>query len=521
MSIFCLTTLFILFQNPLQAKNNDQGRYYIFSGIESIDEDITWSGIARLHQGTYFYFDHKNSNLSYFKWGFEMKHMLHPDRENDSYEITDGHLFGNILRKGAKDTLYLDNLTLGELNAGIPYRSVWVPVTKDNAKLKELQTNQAKELASGLNLLSILRQKVHGTGFKDYPGKYQILNQIEQTGEENMLSDAQIKLPLEKLNFRKNSVSFLIPNVEKVYLRRIRHLFSLSKGSDREVNAHQVTIRGNAFADSNVGIEIFEIQAPKEAIDWKNWRRNVVMSPHQILYAEENGLIFLSNDGTELLASYQYYDDKHKVHVVAASGKDSNDIEGITEAYSMIRTLNRDEHEGEILSMKSIISQSYDELSHICKEVPLINTKETNTTTLSEEFDRLEALFTENQRGYEKGRITLGNYWCGHYILNYYILKSETKEALYDLQMHDVTTNIDTLFCDKNHLVLALGEDPLRYIFRKVIPRNGLNYVFEKTVWHNSLHFPVELEAAAFFRALQQTVPKSLISSPDSTLSSS
>lgn len=501
---FYLILFFTMSWNPLQAQINEQSGYYLFSRIDSLDEDISYSGIAQQYRNSYLYFDSKNNSLSYFKWGFEMTHTLQSTKERGCYEITDGHLFGNTVRKHLNDTLWLDNMVLGELNASIPYRSVWVLANEDNTELRELQTSQPEALKSSLDYLSELRQKVHNEGFKDYPGSYRLLNKLDRTWEEAILSDAQIKLPLENLNFRTGVASFFIPNVDKVFQRRVRHLFPLSKGSSGDVNARQVLIQGNAFAGSKVAIEIFEIQAPEEAIDWMHWRTNVVMNSQQILYADDHGLIFLSNDGHELLASYQYYDDKHKVYVVVNSGKDSDDIAGINEVYSIMRTLNRDEHEGEVVTMKSIIDQRFDELTSVYKEVPLIEIVEARIPILSEKFNQLKPLFRKNWQGYESGGITLGSYWNGHYMLDYYILKSETKEALYDMSMHDATNNVDTLFCDDSRLVLAVGENTTRHIFRLAIPRNGITYVFEKEVQDYSLRFPVELEAAAFFRALRQ-----------------
>ncbi len=502
---FYLIVLLIMSWNPLQAQINEQSGYYLFSRIDSLDEDISWSGIAQQYRNTYLYFNSKNSSLSYFKWGFEMTHALHSTREMGRYEIKDGHLFGNTVRKHHKDTLWLDNVVLGELNASIPYRSVWVLANKDNAELKELQANQPEALKNNLDYLSELRQEVHNEGFKDYPGSYRLLNKLERTWDDTIISHAQIKLPLEKLNFRTGVASFFIPNVDKVYLRRVRHLFPLSKGSTGDVNACQVTIRGNAFAGSKIGIEIFEIQTPKDAIDWMQWRTNVVMNPQQILYADDHGLIFLSNDGQELLASYQYYDDKTNVYVVASSGKDSDDIVGINEAYSIMRTLNREKHEGEVVTMKSIIQQSYDELASTYSENPLIKTDEANIKKQAEQFSKLESLFKRNWRGYESWQFLLGYTGDGYSEwTSYYILKSEINEALNDLSMHDVKDKADTLFCDDRRLVLAVGENTTRYIFRMAIPRNGMTYVFEKKQQDYSLRFPVELEAAAFFLALQQ-----------------
>lgn len=502
---FYLIILLTMNWSNAQAKDAVQSGYYLFSRIDSLNEDISWSGIAQQYNGAYLYLDNKNNTLSYFKWGFEMQHVLHLSEDDKSYTITDGHLFGTTVHKQCKDTLWLDNLVLGELNASIPYRSVWVLVNDDEAKLQELQTDQTEALKNSEDYLSELRQQVLKEGFKDYPGSYKLLNKLDRTWEEAILSDAQIKLPLEHLNFRKGAASFYIPHVDKVYMRRVRHLFPLCEGSTGDVNTHQVLIQGNAFSGSKIGIEIFEIQAPKEAINWTNWRTNVVMSPEQILYADEHGLIFLSNDGHELLASYQYYDDKHNVYVVACSGKDSDDIKGINEAYSMMRTLNREKHEGEVVTMQSIIEQSHDEIASTYGETPLIKVDEANITKQAEAFSKLEPLFKRNWQGYESWQLLLGNTGNGNFEwITYYILKSEMNEALNDLSMHDVTDNIDTMFFDDRRLVVAAGENTTRYLFRFAIPRNGMTYVFEKKVQDYSLQLPVELEAAAFFLALQQ-----------------
>ncbi len=500
-----LIILFAMPWNNLQAKNNEQSHYYLFSRIDSLHEDISWSSIAQKHNNVYLYLDTRNNTLSYFKWGFEMKHILHPSKNNGSYKITDGYLFGTTIRKQPNDTLWLEDMVLGELNTSIPYRSVWRPVNSNDTELKKLKDSQSESLKNSQDYLKELRKKVLNEGFEDYPGSYQLLNKLDRTWDDAMLSDAQIKLPLEKLNFRKSVSSFNIPNVDKVYLRRVRHLFPLNAGSTGDINARQVTIQGNAFSGSKIGIEVFEIQAPKDAIDWMHWRTNVVMSPQQILYADEHGLIFLSNDGHELLASYQYYDDKHDVHVIACSGKDSEDINGINEAYSIMRTLNRQKYEGEVVTLKSIIKQSYGELASTYRENPLIKTDEANIKKQAEQFSKLEPLFKRNWRGYESWQFLLGYTGDGYSEwVSYYILKSEMNEALSNLSMHDVKENVDTLFRDDRRLVLAVGENTTRYIFRMAIPRNGMTYVFEKKQQDYSLRFPVELEAAAFFLALRQ-----------------
>lgn len=54
-------------QNSMQAQSNEQSGYYLFCKVDSLNEDISWSGIAQEYKNSYMYFDGKSNTISYCK----------------------------------------------------------------------------------------------------------------------------------------------------------------------------------------------------------------------------------------------------------------------------------------------------------------------------------------------------------------------------------------------------------------------------------------------------------------------
>ncbi|WP_439185445.1 hypothetical protein [Carboxylicivirga taeanensis] len=502
----CLLFLLLMLPTAGKAQAGLESGFYTFLRIDSIDEDISWSGIAQLHLDCYLYVDSTNKQLSYFKWGNQLRHRLQMIDEH-TYGVMDGYLWGCQLHKEDEQTLLLDNLILGELNTSIPYRSEWKKVEETDAEFLELQKWQSTCLEKDAVYLQTLKKKIETHGFKDYPGIYKDIHielRSENSEQEERWSGAQIKLPLEEISFREGLCSFFIPNIDKVYMRRVRHVFPLSKKSSGAVNARQVLIQGNSSAKIEVGIELFEIKAPENAIDWDYWKNNSILSPLQILHDEPNGTLFLCNDGTELLANYHYYDHKHNCHVLACGGTDSDDIDGINTLYSILRTLNRTEHQGEIMTIHSAVQLSPDAFKSKYGAELLTQLSDSALQAESrKKFGDIEKLLQRPWFGNcESGMFLLGNFANKNTnYLNYSIHKNSLEEALHDFSSHSIVQKSEVLYKDETRMVAIL--DDTRFVSRFAVPKNGLIYVFDKVIG-TYRHSVIELEAAAFFQDMKQ-----------------
>ncbi|MBV7316555.1 hypothetical protein [Shewanella sp. NIFS-20-20] len=277
------------------------------------------------------YLDTEQRRLSVYEYTHKYENRLDvlsvTDNSTQGFIVSDGYLYGSQVYAAKDDPkrLVLDDLVIGDISAA-PYRSYWRLVLPTSDSLTQAHTRQQQGYNEYSRHKQTLIGQINACLAESYWGHSQYLQPLSKLANsdvEQTKSSFAMDLPLEKIDIdspysRVSSRSkqyFMEPQAFQQFFSRTNdnYLMLMAKTSPGGAKSNTRTI---TVSLDDVGIQIHEIAAEKDAIDWRVWQPNVVANPIQILIEDEHNLVYISPYVDEIILTRRDFDEIAKVHVL-------------------------------------------------------------------------------------------------------------------------------------------------------------------------------------------------------------
>ncbi|MDD1791691.1 hypothetical protein L4D06_07505 [Enterovibrio makurazakiensis] len=315
--------------------------YYLFDSLSHYqDSDRESLGLDyqyELLQDQILYLDIEQRLLSVYQYTEKYDNHLEILKASEpikqGFTVVSGNLFGSNIHINTKDDvpelLVIDDLVIGGI-FGEQYRSYWRLVQPENEGLVKARDNQQQlhddfmfhkeSLVENIN--ACLVDKFWGDG-----GYLQSLSTLADTSSPHTWSSFSVELPLQKIDIEsqfsrvssRSKYHFIDPLAIQRFFSRKNSDYLMAKATK---SAGETNTRSIALSIDDVGIQIHELDAGKDSIDWAAWQRNVVASPIQVLYQDDHNLIYIGPYLDEIILTRRDYDPINKVHVFLGAGVD-------------------------------------------------------------------------------------------------------------------------------------------------------------------------------------------------------